>query len=139
MTSFEAPALATITPTTSSSSSSSRRRRCHQNIVIIIVVCFFFPYLHLTLPQVVVGKIRSTVAQRLWQLIVVEADLPKMLQKLKEYFLLANGNFYEQFVGEARQLMLVPPNMANAEADIIAIFQQAASKVRRTSCPTWLF
>jgi len=78
--------------------------------------------------EVTVGNIRKTVAQRLWQLVVVEAKLPRHLHKLKDFFLLANGDLYEQFVSEARQLMVLPPNMVNAEGDINAILQQAASK-----------
>jgi len=83
---------------------------------------------HVTSFEVAVGKIRKTVAQRLWHLIVIEAKLPTTLQKLKDYFLLAKGGFYEEFVHEARQIMVLPPNMVNAEADINGIFQQAASK-----------
>ena len=42
------------------------------------------------------------VAGQLWQLVVVHADLPAHLAALKNYFLLAKGDFYHSFIAEVR-------------------------------------
>ena len=40
------------------------------------------------------------VAGQLWQLVVVHAELPAHLAALKNYFLLAKGDFYHSFIAE---------------------------------------
>ena len=40
------------------------------------------------------------VAGQLWQLVVVHAELPMHLAALKDYFLLARGDFYQAFLHE---------------------------------------
>ncbi len=37
---------------------------------------------------------------QLWQLVVVHAELPAHLAALKNYFLLAKGDFYHSFLAE---------------------------------------
>ncbi|GMH37208.1 hypothetical protein BSKO_05081 [Bryopsis sp. KO-2023] len=72
--------------------------------------------------------IRSKVAQRLWHLVVVKAELRKHLQALKDYFLLARGEFFHNFLVEAKNLMQLPPRDATVQADITAAFDQSASR-----------
>ncbi len=40
------------------------------------------------------------VTGQLWQLVVVHAELPAHLAALKNYFLLAKGDFYHSFLAE---------------------------------------
>lgn len=40
------------------------------------------------------------VAEELWRLAVVNADLPRHLQVLRDYFLLAKGDFFQCFLQE---------------------------------------
>ena len=47
------------------------------------------------------------VTAELWQLAVVHADLPAHLMALKNYFLLAKGDFYHSFLAEASKLCYI--------------------------------
>jgi hypothetical protein len=62
------------------------------------------------------------------QLVVVRADLNGHLKALKDYFLLAKGDFFQCFLEESRQLMRLPPRQSTAEADLMVPFQLAALK-----------
>lgn len=42
----------------------------------------------------IIEEIRECVASRLWHLVVIKADLIKHLKSIKNYFLLAKGEFY---------------------------------------------
>lgn len=75
-----------------------------------------------------VDMIRSKVTGQLWQLVVVHADLPAHLAALKNYFLLAKGDFYHSFLAESAELMRLPPREATAEGDLTVPFQQSALK-----------
>ncbi|AQK84398.1 Gamma-tubulin complex component 4 [Zea mays] len=75
-----------------------------------------------------VGSIRTIAANHLWQLVVVRADLNGHLKALKDYFLLAKGDFFQCFLEESRQLMRLPPRQSTAEADLMIPFQLAALK-----------
>ncbi|KAG6509720.1 gamma-tubulin complex component 4-like [Zingiber officinale] len=75
-----------------------------------------------------VGSIRIIAANHLWQLVVVRADLNGHLKALKDYFLLAKGDFFQCFLEESRQLMRLPPRQSTAEADLMVPFQLAALK-----------
>ena len=50
----------------------------------------------------VIEEIRECVAQRLWHLVMVKADLVSHLKAIKDYFLLAKGEFYQTFLSETR-------------------------------------
>uniref|UniRef100_A0A1D1XWR6 Gamma-tubulin complex component n=1 Tax=Anthurium amnicola TaxID=1678845 RepID=A0A1D1XWR6_9ARAE len=76
----------------------------------------------------VVDSIRTIAANHLWQLVVVRADLNGYLKALKDYFLLAKGDFFQCFLEESRQLMRLPPRQSTAEADLMVPFQLAALK-----------
>ncbi|XP_016697874.2 gamma-tubulin complex component 4 isoform X6 [Gossypium hirsutum] len=75
-----------------------------------------------------VDSIRAIAASHLWQLVVVRADLNGHLKALKDYFLLAKGDFFQCFLEESQQLMRLPPHQSTAEIDIIVPFQMAAIK-----------
>ncbi|KAL2945352.1 Gamma-tubulin complex component 4 [Bienertia sinuspersici] len=75
-----------------------------------------------------VDSIRAIAASHLWQLVVVRADLNGHLKALKDYFLLAKGDFFQCFLEESRQLMRLPPRQSTAEADLMVPFQLAAVK-----------
>ncbi|KAF3784069.1 Gamma-tubulin complex component 4 [Nymphaea thermarum] len=75
-----------------------------------------------------VDSTRMIAAGHLWQLVVVHADLDGHLKALKDYFLLAKGDFFQCFLEESRQLMRLPPRYSTAEADLMVPFQLAASK-----------
>ncbi|KAL5701301.1 Gamma-tubulin complex component 4 [Ranunculus cassubicifolius] len=76
----------------------------------------------------VVDSVRVIAASHLWQLVVVRADLNGHLRALKDYFLLAKGDFFQCFLEESRQLMRLPPRQSSAEADLMVPFQLAAIK-----------
>lgn len=65
----------------------------------------------------VIQTIGDCVAKKLWNLVVVKADLLTHLQSMKNFFLLANGEFFHFFVEEARSLMSLPPT-AKADYEI---------------------
>lgn len=65
----------------------------------------------------VIQTIGDCVAKKLWNLVVVKADLLTHLQTMKDFFLLANGEFYHFFVEESRSLMSLPPT-AKADFEI---------------------
>ncbi|XP_068658448.1 gamma-tubulin complex component 4 isoform X2 [Aristolochia californica] len=75
-----------------------------------------------------VDSIRMIAASHLWQLVVVRADLNGHLKALKDYFLLAKGDFFQCFLEESRQLLRLPPRQSTAEADLMVPFQLAAIK-----------
>lgn len=57
------------------------------------------------------------MANRLWHLVVIKADLLTHLSSIKDYFLLANGEFYHTFLEEARPTLILPPT-SSAEYDL---------------------
>ncbi|KAK9275158.1 hypothetical protein L1049_022417 [Liquidambar formosana] len=75
-----------------------------------------------------IDSIRASAATHLWQLVVIRADLNGHLKALKDYFLLAKGDFFQCFLEESRQLMHLPPRQSTAEADLMVPFQLAAIK-----------
>ncbi|KAM2694457.1 hypothetical protein EV2_008507 [Malus domestica] len=75
-----------------------------------------------------VDSIRAIAASHLWQIVVVHADLNGHLKALKDYFLLAKGDFFQCLLEESHQLMRLPPRQSTAEADLMVPFQLAAIK-----------
>ncbi|KAL4572123.1 hypothetical protein LXL04_018892 [Taraxacum kok-saghyz] len=75
-----------------------------------------------------VDSIRAIAASHLWQLVVVRADLNGHLKAIKDYFLLAKGDFFQSFLEESRQLMRLPPRQSTAEADLLVPFRLAVTK-----------
>ncbi|KAB2605126.1 gamma-tubulin complex component 4-like protein [Pyrus ussuriensis x Pyrus communis] len=87
-----------------------------------------------------VDSIRAVAAIHLWQLVVVHADLNGHLKALKDYFLLAKGDFFQCFLEESRQLMRLPPRHSTAEADLMVPFQLYFSRVSSSylSVSAWM-
>ena len=50
----------------------------------------------------IIEEIRECVASRLWHLVVIKADLIQHLKSIKNYFLLAKGEFYQHFLEDSR-------------------------------------
>ncbi|KAJ0878346.1 putative gamma-tubulin complex component protein [Helianthus annuus] len=75
-----------------------------------------------------IGSIRTIAASHLWQLVVVRADLNGHLKAIKDYFLLAKGDFFQSFLEESRELMRLPPRQSTAEADLMVPFRMAITK-----------
>jgi len=69
------------------------------------------------LKKKVVEQVREYVAHKLWELVVLKSDLLANLKALKQYFLLAKGEFYQQFLVDASSLMALPPT-ETSERDI---------------------
>ena len=65
----------------------------------------------------IIEEIRECIASRLLHLVVVKANLLDHLKAIKDYFLLAKGEFYQTFLEEARQIMLLPPS-SSSEYDL---------------------
>ncbi|CAM6105636.1 unnamed protein product [Calypogeia fissa] len=86
------------------------------------------PEFHKMALEQAVDTIRAIAATHLWQLVVVHSDLIGHLKALKDYFLLAKGDFFQCFLEESRSLMQLPPRPTTAEADLKVPFQQAAVK-----------
>ncbi|XP_061594576.1 gamma-tubulin complex component 4 [Cololabis saira] len=75
-----------------------------------------------------IDRIRSTVAEHLWTLMVDEADLLEQLKIVKDFYLLGRGELYQVFIDLAQHMLKAPPT-AVTEHDVNVAFQQAAHKV----------
>ncbi|PKI70518.1 hypothetical protein CRG98_009023 [Punica granatum] len=73
------------------------------------------------LPQSEASKIEAML--RDLKLVVVGADLNGQLKAPKDCFLLAKGDFFQCFLEESRQLMLLAPRRSTPEAEIMVPFQ----------------
>ena len=78
----------------------------------------------------IVEEIRECVASRLWHLVVVKADLISHLKSIKDYFLLAKGEFYQTFLEDARQIMTLPPTTSAHDDLSLGPLQTTISKLR---------
>ena len=58
----------------------------------------------------------------------VRADLMGHLSAIKDYFLLAKGDFFHGFLVEARPLLALPPRPGFADAEVAAPFAHSATK-----------
>ncbi|XP_054627810.1 gamma-tubulin complex component 4 [Dunckerocampus dactyliophorus] len=76
----------------------------------------------------VIDRIRSTVAEHLWTLMVEESDLLEQLKIIKDFYLLGRGELYQVFIDLAQHMLKTPPT-AVTEHDVNVAFQQAAHKV----------
>ncbi|EFN52335.1 hypothetical protein CHLNCDRAFT_58938 [Chlorella variabilis] len=75
-----------------------------------------------------VESLRSKVSGLLWDLVRHRCDLMAQFEAMRCYFLLARGDFYQQFLDEAQALLAGEPKPNTAEADIALAFQQSALK-----------
>ncbi|XP_029310447.1 gamma-tubulin complex component 4 [Cottoperca gobio] len=76
----------------------------------------------------VIDRIRGTVAEHLWTLMVEESDLLEQLKIIKDFYLLGRGELYQVFIDLAQHMLKTPPT-AVTEHDVNVAFQQAAHKV----------
>jgi len=82
------------------------------------------PTFHLMSVEHAVDQIHEIVAQRLWNLMVVQAKLPKHLGIIKRYFLLEKGDFFSSFIEESRDMMMKAPNSRSVSDLNLGPFQQ---------------
>ncbi|XP_043933472.1 gamma-tubulin complex component 4 isoform X2 [Protopterus annectens] len=75
-----------------------------------------------------VDKIRSTVAEHLWKLMVEESDLLGQLKIIKDFYLLGRGELFQAFIDIAQVMLNTPPS-AVTEHDVNVALQQSAHKV----------
>uniref|UniRef100_A0A6I8S1I5 Gamma-tubulin complex component n=1 Tax=Xenopus tropicalis TaxID=8364 RepID=A0A6I8S1I5_XENTR len=76
----------------------------------------------------VLDRIRSTVAEHLWKLMVEESDLLGQLKIIKDFYLLGRGELFQAFIDIAQNMLKTPPT-AVTEHDINVAFQLSAHKV----------
>ncbi|XP_032199414.1 gamma-tubulin complex component 4 isoform X4 [Mustela erminea] len=76
----------------------------------------------------VVDRVRSTVAEHLWKLMVEESDLLGQLKIIKDFYLLGRGELFQAFIDTAQHMLKTPPT-AVTEHDVNVAFQQSAHKV----------
>ncbi|CAK0758510.1 hypothetical protein CVIRNUC_002625 [Coccomyxa viridis] len=74
-----------------------------------------------------IQSMRAQVAGQLWHLVLVRGGLVQHLTALKDYFLLAKGDFYQALLSEAKPLMELPPRLATVDASLAQAFQQAGA------------
>ncbi|XP_074515161.1 gamma-tubulin complex component 4 [Sebastes fasciatus] len=86
------------------------------------------PLFSLTDFENLIDRIRSTVAEHLWTLMVEESDLLEQLKIIKDFYLLGRGELYQVFIDLAQHMLKTPPT-AVTEHDVNVAFQQAAHKV----------
>ncbi|XP_067871650.1 gamma-tubulin complex component 4 isoform X3 [Heterodontus francisci] len=75
-----------------------------------------------------IDRIRSTVAEHLWKLVVEEAGLLGQLKIIKDFYLLGRGELFQAFIDSAQHLLNTPPT-AVTEHDVNVAFQKSAHKV----------
>lgn len=76
----------------------------------------------------ILERMRKSVGNRLWNLVVVKSDLMGNINALKNYFLLSRGEFYLTFLEESMDIMALPPKPDTAAQDINqGPFSQAGS------------
>ncbi|GFR50820.1 hypothetical protein Agub_g13079, partial [Astrephomene gubernaculifera] len=76
----------------------------------------------------VVEGLRAHVARLLWRLLVGRAGLLPHLAALKDYLLLARGDFWNTFLAESKPLMAAPPRPQSVDADLAVPLARSAAK-----------
>lgn len=66
----------------------------------------------------VLERIRKSIGNKLWNLVVIKSNLLQHIIALKNYFLLARGEFILTFLQESAEMMALPPRPDTAETDI---------------------
>ena len=72
--------------------------------------------------------VQGLLAQQLWESLMERALLPRHLQALKDYFLLARGDFFHALLLETGGLFAADPKPATAASDLEAAMGRAALK-----------
>ncbi|XP_078591987.1 gamma-tubulin complex component 4-like isoform X2 [Branchiostoma floridae x Branchiostoma japonicum] len=86
------------------------------------------PLFNLAAFESVIDRIRKSVAEHLWKLVVEEADLIGHLKLMKDFYLLGRGELYLAFIDCAQSILRGPPTNVT-EHDVNAAFLQAARDV----------
>ena len=73
-------------------------------------------------------NVQSVLAKRLWESLMERASLPRHLQALKDYYLLARGDFFHALLLETGELFATDPKPATAAVDLEAAVGRAALK-----------
>jgi gamma-tubulin complex component 4 len=76
---------------------------------------------------VTVEGIRSSVARHLWQLVVVDSNLLKPLQGMRDYFLLGRGDLFQHFIEDCNALTQTRP-VRSTEKELNVLWRAAAAK-----------
>lgn len=79
--------------------------------------------------ELVIDRIRVTVTMLLWELVARKADLNGHLLALKDFLLLARGEFYQLFQEEANFMMSQRPGQTAARDLLKGPWSNAASKL----------
>ena len=84
----------------------------------------------------IIEEIRSVVAKKLWNVVVVKYELLNHIQNLKNYFLLSKGEFIHELLEESVEIMALPPKVDSAARDLNAgPFAQAMSTLHLEEDP----
>uniref|UniRef100_A0AAQ5X0A7 Gamma-tubulin complex component n=1 Tax=Amphiprion ocellaris TaxID=80972 RepID=A0AAQ5X0A7_AMPOC len=75
-----------------------------------------------------IDRIRSTVAEHLWTLMVEESDLLEQLKIIKDFYLLGRGELYQVFIDLAQQMLKTPPTAVTEHGK----YQHADTKISVT-------
>ncbi|KAK2152884.1 hypothetical protein LSH36_315g00018 [Paralvinella palmiformis] len=78
--------------------------------------------------EATISKMKSYVAEKLWHVIVQEADLPGNLRIMKDFYLLGRGELFLTFIDKAHSLLRSIPT-ATTEHDVNMAFQHSARNV----------
>lgn len=77
--------------------------------------------------QVTVEGIRGRLARHLWQLVVVDSELLKPLQGMRDYFLLGRGDLYQYFIEDCNELTQIRPAASTAK-ELNVLWRAAGAK-----------
>lgn len=86
------------------------------------------PHLRRDAVDAALAELRADAAERLWSLLVSRARLPAHLRALRDYFLMARGDFWAVFLEEARAVLAQPPRAAGAAAALAPALAAAAAQ-----------
>uniref|UniRef100_A0A1A7Z8E3 Gamma-tubulin complex component n=1 Tax=Nothobranchius furzeri TaxID=105023 RepID=A0A1A7Z8E3_NOTFU len=76
-----------------------------------------------------IDRIRSTVAEHLWTLMVEEANLLEQLKIVKDFYLLGRGELYQVFIDLAQHMLKTPPTAVTEHGDSFQRWRTLKAKV----------
>jgi hypothetical protein len=74
------------------------------------------PHFHLLSFEALVKQLHTTVAERLWRLVMVEAKLVQHLRAVRDLVLMGHGALWHELIVQGRDLMRHPPTTRSEEA-----------------------
>ncbi|GFT96480.1 gamma-tubulin complex component 4 [Nephila pilipes] len=78
--------------------------------------------------ETTIDEIRRCAAERLWQVIVKQANVVNHLKIMKDFYLLGRGELFLNFINEANQLLRMPVT-TTAESEASKLFHAVARKI----------